>query len=259
MQNCDTPRVPYVKKAKRLYCSDGYRLKIIIAWLMAFLCAMAVDIMTSAVFVLAFPSVIQTEQGMTLANAIIVAVIAVLVLPMAFGINRLAFKRLRGEQIYVTNIFSVYKNLPRTWLVMLVEILPAGVAAAVVSGTASLWRLVSGFTLIKNRIWASITVYAAIIIMAVAMLALTALLWARMFLLPAYAFRGDMSVWRAFACSFSASRGREWQILGLIARYIGWFVLDALTLGVLFIVHTAPRFAADYTVLADEALHNTLK
>ena len=128
MQSCDTSR----QKGRVLYCADGYRLKVIIAWLMACLCAMVVDMITSAVFVLAFPSVIETEQGITLANAIIVAVVVLLVLPMTFGVYRLAFKRYRGEEIYVTSIFSVYKNLPRTWLVMLIGILPAGVAAAVV-------------------------------------------------------------------------------------------------------------------------------
>ena len=259
MQSCDTSRMTYRKKADRLYCADGYRMKVIIAWLMAFLCAMAIDLITSAMFVLAFPDVLDTDEGIKLVNTIIVAAIAVLVLPMALGVNKLAFGRLCGEEMYVTSIFSAYKNLPRTWFVMLVELFPACIAAAVVLGIIPLWRLVSGFALIQKRLWASIPVYAAIIIMALALLALTALLWARMFLLPAYAFRGDMSAWRAFECSFSASRGRTWQILGLLARYTGWLVLDVLTLGVLFIIHTAPRFAADYTVLADEALRNTLK
>jgi hypothetical protein len=196
-------------------------MKVIIAWLMAFLCGIAVDMITSTVFVLAFPDVIDTAQGMTLANAIIVAVIIVFVLPMTFGINRLTFKRLRDEEIYVTNIFAVYKNLPRTWLVMLVQILPAGVATAVIMGTVQLWKLISSFTLIKYRLWASIPVYAVVILMAIALLVLTALLWTRMLLLPAYAFRGDMSLWRAFACSAQASRGRTKQMFGLFASYLG--------------------------------------
>lgn len=255
MQSCDTSR----QKGRVLYCADGYRLKVIIAWLMACLCAMVVDMITSAVFVLAFPSVIETEQGITLANAIIVAVVVLLVLPMTFGVYRLAFKRYRGEEIYVTSIFSVYKNLPRTWLVMLIGILPAGVAAAVVPVVIALWKTVSAFTLVKHRAWVGIPVYAAIILASLAVLALTVLLWLRLILLPAYAFRGDMSIRRAVACSFRASRGRTKQLLGLILPYIGWFLLDVLTLGVLLIIHTAPRFAADYTVFADEALHNTLK
>lgn len=255
MQSCDTSR----QKGKALYCADGYRLKVIIAWLMAFLCAMAIDLATSAVFVLAFPSVIQTEQGITLVNAIIIAAIVVLVLPMTFGVYRLAFRRYLGEEVYVTNIFSVYKNLPRTWLVMLIGILPAGVAAAIVPGVVMLWKTVSAFALVKHRAWVGIPIYAAIILAAIALLALAVLAWLRLILLPAYAFRGDMSVWRAIACSFGASRGRTKQLLGLLMPYIGWILLDILTLGVLLIIHTAPRFAADYTAFADEALQNTLK
>lgn len=255
MQSCDTSR----QKGRALYCADGYRLKVIIAWLMAFLCAMAIDMITSAVFVLAFPTLIATEQGVTLANAIIVAAVVVFVLPMTFGVYRLAFRRYVGEEIYVTNIFSVYKNLPRTWLVMLIGILPAGIAAAIVPFVVMLWKTVSAFVLVKNRAWVGIPVYAAIIIMGLAILALAVLLWLRLILLPAYAFRGDMSIWRAVACAFGASRGRTKQMLGLLLPYIGWLLLDVLTLGVLLIIHTAPRFAADYTAFADEALHNTLK
>ena len=255
MQSCDTSR----QKGRALYCADGYRLKVIIAWLVAFLCAMAIDLVTSAVFVLAFPSVIETEQGIMFINAIIIAVIVVLVLPMTFGVYRLAFRRYRGEETYVTSIFSVYKNLPRTWLVMLIGILPAGVAAVVVPGVVTLWKTVSAFALVQQRAWVGIPIYAAIIIMGLSILAPAVLLWLRLILLPAYAFRGDMSVWRALACSFGASRGRTKQLLGLLMPYMGWLLLDALTLGVLLIIHTAPRFAADYTAFADEALHNTLK
>lgn len=259
MQNCDALLTASRQNAKALYCADGYRLKVIIAWLMVCLCAMAVDLVVSAVFVLAFPSVIETEQGITFINAVIVAVAAVLVLPMVFGINRLAYRRYGGEDVYVTCIFSVYKNLPRTWFVMLAGLIPAGVAAGAVMGCISLWKTVSEFTLVKHRAWVGIPIYAAIIFMGLALLVLTAVLWLRLFLLPAFAFRGDMSVWRAFACSARASRGRAKQILALLLPYLGWLVIDALTLGVLFIIHTAPRFTADYAVFADEALYNTLK
>ena len=255
MQSCDTSR----QKGRALYCADGYRLKVIIAWLMAFLCGMAIDMITSAVFVLAFPSVIETEQGIMLVNAIIVAAVVVFVLPMTFGVYRLAFRRYLGEEVYVTSIFSVYKNLPRTWLVMIIGILPAGIAAAVVPGVVMLWKTVSAFTLVKSRAWVGIPVYAAIILASLAILALMVLLWLRLILLPAYAFRGDMSIWRAVACAFDASRGRTKPLLKLLLPYIGWLLLDILTLGVLLIIHTAPRFAADYTVFADEALRNTLK
>ena len=254
MQKSDALR----QKANALYCSDGYRLKVIIACLTVCLFSMVVDMVTSAIFVLAFPSVIETEQGITFVNAIIAAVVLVLVLPMTFGVYRMAFRRYRDEEIYVTNIFSVYKNLPRAWLVMLIGILPAGVAAAIAWYTIALWKTVSEFSLVKQRAWVGIPVYAAIIIMALCILALTALFWLRLILLPAYAFRGDMSLWRAVACSFRASRGRTKQLLGFLLPYIGWLLLDVLTLGVLLIIHTAPRFAADYTVLSDEVLHNTL-
>ena len=255
MQYSDISR----QKGKQLYCADGYRLKVIIACIMMCLCAMAVDILTSAVFMFAFPSVINSEQGAVLINAIIAAIIIVFITPMMFGINRMAFKRYLGEDVYVTSIFSAYKNLPRTWFVMLVGLLPAGVAAAVVIGCVTIWKTVSEFTLVKHRVWVGIPIYAAILLMGFCVLALTVLLWLRMFLLPAYAFRGDMSLWRAIACSARASHGQAKRILGFFVRYIGWLLLDILTLGVLLIIHTAPRFAADYAVFADEALHNTLK
>ena len=74
MQYSDISR----QKGKQLYCADGYRLKVIIACIMMCLCAMAVDILTSAVFMFAFPSVINSEQGAVLINAIIAAIMAIL-------------------------------------------------------------------------------------------------------------------------------------------------------------------------------------
>jgi len=41
------------------------------------------------------------------------------------------------------------------------------------------------------------------------------------------------------------------RLAAFLVSYIGWFILDCLTLGVLFLIHTAPRFKLDYIKIAD--------
>ncbi|MBQ9079745.1 MAG: hypothetical protein IJY27_01615 [Clostridia bacterium] len=259
MQACYDAPAGRPRGAFELYNSQGYRLKVILAWLLIILLGMMLYVGASAAVILAD---LDVDSDADLSRAIdtsLIGAIVLFVLPAVCGINSLIFRLSRGEEVYVTSIFSAYKNLPRTWLIMLLCLSPAILAGGVIGGAVYAWRTVAEFALMQSLLPVRISVYAAITVAAVAGLFFAARLALRMFLLPAYAFRGDMSLGRALVRSFCAASGRMWRTVGFILSYTGWFVLDCLTLGVLFIIHTAPHFGAAYMIFSDISLERVNK
>lgn len=226
-------------------------LKITLAWCLVILMAMTVYMTLSALDYLFDLTFLDSDP---VYYGIMGGVIALFVLPAACGINALAYGLYRGEECYVSRIFTPYKNLPRTWLIMVISLFPAAFAGGSVYGIVVLWRQIGSMALVQRHLW----LYA---VMCVAMLAAgTILLWLsarialRFLMFFAYAFRGDMSLSRALGRSHRAATGRMWAMIRFLLSYVGWLLLDVATLGVLWLMHTAPRFALDYIKYSDTLL-----
>ncbi len=224
------------------------RFKITLAWLLVCLMAGVIYSLLSCTYYIFDIELLESDAWF---YGILGACMVLFVFPAIYGINRLAYGLYRGEECYVSCMFSVYKNLPRTWLIMLMTWLPALPAAVVIMGTVRLWRELVEFALVRRYILLQLGICFAVLILAILLMWAVVRLALRLVLLPAYAFRGDISLWRAIGCSFRCSSGRMRRLAAFLVRYIGWFILDCLTLGVLFLIHTAPRFKLDYIKFAD--------
>ena len=178
----------------------------------------------------------------------------ILVFPAVCGINTMASKLYRGEECYLGCMFSEYKNLPRTWLVMLIGWIPELLCAAVIVGAWRLWCELIQFWLVRHYIWLRIGILLGVLTLAAILVFAALMLALRFLLLWAYAFGGNMSLGQAIVRSFSCSSGRMRRLAAFLLKYLGWLVLDCLSIGVLFLLHTAPQFTFDYIKIADTLL-----
>ncbi len=231
--------------------SRGGGFKITLAWCLVVLMAMTVYMTLSALYYLFDLTWLDDD---TIYYSIFGGIVALFVLPAACGINTLAYRLHRGEECYVTSIFTPYRNLPRTWLALAMSLFPAAFAGGVVLGISELWDQVTSFALVERYLWLKLAVCAAIAAAGAVFMWLAVRIALRFFMFFAYAFRGDMSLGQALGRSYKAATGRMWSMVGFIFRYAGWFLLDLLTLGVLWLIHTAPRFKLDYIKYSDTLL-----
>ena len=231
--------------------SRGGGLKITLAWCLVVLMAMTVYMTLSALYYLFDLTWLDSDPVF---YGIFAGVMVLFVLPAACGINTLAHGISRDRECYVTCIFTAYKNLPRTWLAMGVSLFPAAFAGAAALGIVVLWQQVTSLALVRRYLWLYVALCFAILAVATVMLWLSARIALRHFVFFAYAFRGDMSLARALGRSYRAATGRMWRMARFILGYAGWLVLDVLTLGVLWLLHTAPRFTLEYIKLSDTLL-----
>lgn len=229
----------------------GNGLKISLVWFVACFGALLCDVVLSAVYWVADLSLLENAA---VYSGIMGGWTVLFVLPLLLGVNRLAYRLYRTGDADAVCALYPYRSLPRSWLCILIGVVPPALAGASVYGCIKAYGHVSELALIQR--------YPALALVAAAVVALTGLtlvwlfirLWLRTALLPAYAFRGDMSLWQALAWSFRASEGRMRRLIRFYLGYLGWLLLDCLTLGVLWLLHTAPRFYMDYIKLADTLL-----
>lgn len=226
--------------------SDGF--KITLAWCLACLMAGVILTLVSCVYYVFNITWLENDANY---YGVLAGSIVLLVLPALCGINTLAYRLRRGEECYISCIFTAYKNLPRTWFVMLINMLPTLFGAAVVYGAVRMWRETMQFAAVQRHVLLRLGLALAIIAATAILGWLVIRLALRFMLFSAYAFRGDMSLWTALGRSFGAATGRMRRMVRFLMKYIGWLMLDCLTLGVLFLLHTAPRFKLDYIKFAD--------
>lgn len=231
--------------------SRGGGLKITLAWCLVILMGMTVYMTLSALYYLFDLTFLDSDP---VYYGILGGVIVLFVLPAACGINTLAYGLYRGEECYVSRIFTPYKNLPRTWLAMGVSLFPAAFAGGTVYGTVELLRQIDGLALVQRHLWLYVVLLFAILTAGGILLWLSARIALRFLMFFAYAFRGDMSLARALGRSHHAATGRMWTMVRFLLGYFGWLLLDILTLGVLWLMHTAPRFGLDYIKFSDTLL-----
>ena len=229
--------------------SDGF--KITLSWLLVCLMAGVLYSLLSCAYHIFNIELLKNDAWFF---GIWGACTVLLVFPAICGINTLAYRLYRGEECYISCIFSAYKNLPRTWLIMLIRIFPVLPAAAVIVGTVRLWQELMQFALVRRYILLMLFICIAVLVLAILLMWAVLRLSLRLVLLSAYAFRGDMSLWRAMYWSFRCSRGRMRRLAAFLLKYLGWLVLDCLSIGVLFLLHTAPQFTFDYIKIADTLL-----
>lgn len=224
------------------------RFKITLAW---FLVCLMVGVIHSLLFCAYYIFNIELLESDGWFYGILGACTVLLVFPAIYGINRLAYGLYRGEECHVSSIFYAYKNLPRTWLIILIGWLPLLPAGVVIIGTVRLWQELVRFAMVRRYVLFQLGICFAVLVLAILLMWAVLRLALRLFLFSAYAFRGDMPLWRALRCSFRCASGRMRRLAAFLVSYIGWFILDCLTLGVLFLLHTAPKFKFDYIKIAD--------
>lgn len=231
--------------------SRGGGLKITLAWCLVVLMAMTVYMTLSALYYVFDLTWLDNDPVF---YGIFAAIVVPFVLPTACGINTLAYRLSRGQECYVSCIFTPYKNLPRTWLAMGVSLFPAAFAGGAAYGIVELWQQVGEFALVKRHLWLYVTMCVVMLTVATILLWLSARIALRFLMFFAYAFRGDMSLARALGRSCRAATGRMWGMVRFLLGYVGWLLLDVLTLGVLWLMHTAPRFTLNYIKYSDTLL-----
>ncbi len=222
--------------------------KITLAWLLICLMAGVIYSLLSCAYYIFDIELLESDAWF---YGILGACTVLLVFPAIYGINRLAYGLYRGGECHVSSIFYAYKNLPRTWLIILIGWLPLLPAVVVIIGTVRLWQELVQLALVRRYVLFQLGICFAVLVLAILLMWVVLRLALRLFLFSAYAFRGDMSLWRALRCSFRCASGRMRRLAAFLVSYIGWFILDCLTLGVLFLLHTAPRFKFDYIKIAD--------
>ena len=231
--------------------SRGGGLKITLAWCLVVLMAMTVYMTLSALYYVFDLTWLDNDPVF---YGIFAAIVVPFVLPAACGINTLAYGLSRGQECYVTRIFTPYKNLPRTWLAMGVSLFPVALAGGTVYGIIELLRQVDGLALVQRYVWLDVALCVAILGAGCILLWLSARIALRFLMFFAYAFRGDMSLARALGRSCRAATGRMRSMIRFLWGYVGWLLLDVLTLGVLWLMHTAPRFTLNYIKYSDTLL-----
>lgn len=239
---------------RRALFAGGARLNLVVAGLMYYVLAAAVPLTTAAIWTAVSHFIEPDEWLYTLSRVIDGALVLLFVMPLMYGFNTLAWRIYRDGSADTDCVFSAYRMLPRTWLVMLIQLIPAGLIASAVFMCIEAWRYIDGFSIMSRNSTVITAVHAGLVVTCVLIVVLFLVLAVRLYLLQSYAYRGDMSVADALARSWSASRGQIRRIIGFVMRYIGWAVLGVLSVGVLLIYRVIPCYYIEYNIFADELL-----
>ncbi len=240
-------------RAREIIGRNGVRLTFIVAGILFMLMFVAVGTITAALWFPisplfeGYPAIYDNLYDISV--VIDYVIIFFLVLPAGLGILPLSDRICLDKSAPAADMLLSYRRLPRTWLVLMIALAPFLIIAGVsysadwlidnVVGELEIVRL-SGEALFM--ISSSIKLTAAAI--SVGALALAA----RLFFFPGLAMRKDMSVGRALSASFSASRGKIFDICGFVLSFAGWAILSIATLGIVFIIHLAPYFITSYMI-----------
>lgn len=246
--------ISQIKNTRAELFSRGLRLRLAVAALLIVGVMFAVSPLSAAVWAIFDRWVADTEQMYALSAALDAALVLLLASPLMYGLNTLAWQSTVSDTADISCLLAPYRILPRTWLVLLIRLVPPVLAGGSVLGGAAAWSYIGDLPLMTHNMAARAAV-CAMLIAACAALVLTALIIGiRTFLLPSYAFRGDIGLGEAISLSCAASEGQMWRIIGFALRYTGWLALGIISLGVLLIYSFIPRFTTEYNIFADELL-----
>lgn len=239
---------------RRALFARGARLPLVTAAIIVLGIATMVSPLTAAVWTLLDRYTELSTQTYYISLAVDAVIILLFVTPMLYGLNTLGWQLCLDERADISCVMAPYRILPRTWLVLLVRLMPAGIIAGGICGGIALWEHADSFSIMAHNATVRTLVYAGIIVTGLIFALLALMLAVRIYLVPAYAFRGDMRVGEAITASFRASSGQACRIVGHLFRYIGWAVLGVLSVGVLLVYRLIPCYCIEYNIFADELL-----
>lgn len=239
--------------ARELLYTPGCRMRLVTAQILVILFAIPVKTVIDALRSLMPPSLLEFDNEYGVSQMLCIAVILLFAAPLLLGIKRLSYRQCRGEESYASDVFGAYRNLPRTWLVMLICLIPAVAGYAAVCVFVCFYNTVYQTALVENSVLWSVLIFLAMLTAGAVIMLGGVTLALRWYFFPSYAMRGDMSVGRALSASWRATRGRMREITAFLLGFSGWAALSVLSLGVLHILHTAPYYQTAYTLFADSA------